>query len=207
MTRLTTRSLVALVSAALALAVGTDVAFAKAPPGDCGWSPLTQPFTPWNDSGGYFLVPGASFEGDTSNWTLDGGAAVVAGNESYDAGSATDGSSLSLPTGSDATTPSVCVTVESPTLRLFVLNQGAKDAKLELDLNFVDDKGNAKTQKLKDLTGGSSWTLTDPIKFLGPINSVLDHAGKTDVSFTFKPKDAKGVWQIDDAYVDPRKTY
>ena len=133
------------------------------------------------------------------------GTSIVAGNESYDVNSPTDSQSLSIPTGAGATTPLVCVTVDSPTMRVFVLNTGAKDAKLEVDLNFVDDKGNPKTQKLKDLPGGSSWTLTDPIKFLGPINSVLDHNGKTNVSFTFTPKDNKGNWQLDDEYVDPIK--
>ena len=49
--------------------------------------------------------------------------------------------------------------------------------------------------------------LTDALKFLGPINSILDRDGKASVSFTFQPKDAKGAWQIDDAYVDPLKSH
>lgn len=196
-----------LATVAVVAMVGAGVAVAKAPPGDCGWSGMTQPFaSAFGDTGSYFLVPGASFEGDMSGWSLNGVAAVVGGNESYYVNSATDSQSLSIPNGSSATTPAVCVTVDSPTMRVFVVNTGTKDSKLEVDLNFTDDHGNAKTQKLKDLPGGSSWTLTNPIKFLGPINSVLDHDGKTTVSFTFRPKDNKGSWQIDDEYVDPMKS-
>jgi hypothetical protein len=92
---------------------------------------------------------------------------------------------------------------------VFVLNTGAKDSKLEVDLNYTDDKGKPRTQKLKDIGTDKTlgtWTLTNPIKFLGPINSILDHDGKTNVSFTFSPKDNKGDWRIDDEYVDPIKS-
>jgi len=187
--------------------VVVSAAVAKAPPGDCGWGATSQPFTNWNDDGNYFLVAGGSFEGDLSGWGLDG-ATVVAGNESYFVNSPSDSQSLSIANGGSATTPSVCVTVDSPALRLVVLNTGAKDSKLEVDLNFTDDHGNPRTQKLTDIgtdkTTGT-WTLSNPIKFLGPINSVLNHDGKTNVTFTFSPKDNKGAWQIDDEYVDPIK--
>ena len=193
--------------ALVAALVSAGSAFGKAPPGDCGWEASSQPFTSWGDDGGYFLLSGGSFEGDTSGWSLSG-AAVVAGSESFYVNSPADSQSLSIPNGASATTPSVCVTVDSPTLRFFVLNTGAKDAKLQVSLNYIDDKGNPRTQKLKDIGTDKkvgSWTLTDPIKFLGPINSVLDHDGKTNVTFTFAPKDGKGNWQIDDEYVDPIK--
>ena len=194
--------------AVLAALVAAGTALAKAPPGDCGWDAGSQPFTNWGDSGSYFLVPGGSFEGGTSGWSLSG-AAVVPGNESFYVNSLSDSQSMSIPDDASATSPSVCVTVQSPSLRFFVLNTGAKDAKLEVDLNYTDDKGKARTQKLKDIGTDKtlgSWTLTDPIRFLGPINSVLDHDGKTNVSFTFSPKDSKGNWQIDDEYVDPIKS-
>jgi hypothetical protein len=194
--------------AVLAALVAAGSALAKAPPGDCGWDAGSQPFTSWGDSGSYFLVPGGSFENDTSGWSFSG-ATVVPGNELFYVNSPSDSQSLSIPNGRSATTPSVCVTVQSPSLRFFVLNTGAKDSKLEVDLNYIDDKGNARTQKLKDIGTDKtlgSWTLTDPIKFLGPINSILDHDGKTNVSFTFAPKDIKGIWRIDDEYVDPIKS-
>ena len=37
--------------------------------------------------GEYFLISGGDFEGDLSDWTLNHGAAMVPGNESYQLGS------------------------------------------------------------------------------------------------------------------------
>jgi hypothetical protein len=177
--------------------------------GNCDWmnATLPTPFAPWGDDGQYFLISGGDFEGDLSDWTLNDGAATVSGNESYQLGSPSDSQSLLLPNGASVTTPTICVTAQSPDLRLAVLNTGAKDAKLEVDLNFTDDKGNPRTQKLKDLRGGPSWKLTDSLKFLGPVNSILKRNGQTTVSFTFvasaKKDSQDSSWQIDDLYVDP----
>lgn len=187
-------------------AVGAGAGSAKAPPGDCGWPAPTQPLLPFGDAGSYYLFAGGSFEGDQSGWSLDDGAAVVSGNESFYANGAGDGQSLALPAGASATSPETCVTVQSPSLRFFLRNTGAKDAKLRVSLNFTDKDGKPRTQKLKDVDAGHSvgaWVLIDPLKFLGPINSILDKNGKATVSFTFEPKDEKGNWQIDDLYVDP----
>ena len=71
-------------------AVAAGMATAKPPKsggvtGVCDWmdATLPTPFAPWNDFGQYFLLSGADFEGDLSGWTMSNGAAVVAGNESY----------------------------------------------------------------------------------------------------------------------------
>jgi hypothetical protein len=197
--------------------VGTAVATTGAlagPPkggvsGNCDWmnTSLPTPFAPWDDSGQYFLISGGDFEGDLSGWTFADGATTVSGNESYQIGSPSDSQSLALPSGSSVTTPTICVTAQSPDLRLAVLNSGVKDAKLRVYLNFTDDKGNPRTQKLKDLEGESYWAFTDPLKFLGPVNSILKRNGQTTVSFTFVAKAKKDApdsfWQIDDLYVDP----
>jgi len=180
--------------------------------GNCDWMnmSLPTPFVPWNDDGQYFLMSGGDFEGDLSDWTLGNGASTVLGNESYQIGSPADSQSLLLPSGSSVTTPTVCVTAQSPDLRLAVLKSGTKEAKLRVYLNFTDDKGNPRTQKLKDLAGSESWTFTDPLKFLGPVNNILKRNGQTTVSFTFAVETKKdsqdAVWQIDDIYVDPYKS-
>ena len=202
-------SLFVCVLAAASVATGTALAGKPAVVGNCDWMnmSLPTPFAPWDgDSGQYFLVPGGDFEGDLSGWTLNDGAATVSGNESFQLGSLSDTQSLLLPDGASVTTPDICVTMQSPDLRFALLNQGVKDAKLQVFLNFTDDKGNPRTQKLKDLTGGPSWALSDPLKFLGPVNSILKRNGQTTVSFTFvanAKKGSQGSWQIDDIYVDP----
>ena len=209
--------LTALVAVALVgMAMATSGALAGSPKGgvsgNCDWmnTSLPTPFAPWDDYGQYFLVSGGDFEGALSDWTLNDGAAIVPGNESYQLGSPSDSHSLALPNGSSVTTPIICVTAQSPDLRMAVLNSGAKDPKLRVYLNFTDDKGNPRTQKLKDLRGGPSWTLTDSLKFLGPVNNILKRNGQATVSFTFaaeaKQDTPDSHWQIDDLYVDPYKS-
>ena len=208
------RSGLVLAICVLVAAVAAGPATSKPPKvtGLCDWmdATLPTPFAPWNDFGQYFLLSGGDFEGDLSGWELTNGAAVVSGNESYQIGSSSDSQSLLLPPGSSVTTQDVCVTAQSPDLRVALRSTGAKDPKLEIDLNFIDDKGNPRTQKLKDLRGGPEWAFTDPLKFLGPVNSILKRNGQTVVSFTFVAKAKKDapdmLWQIDDLYVDPYKS-
>jgi hypothetical protein len=198
--------LATLVVTATVIGLAAGSALAKAPPGDCGWQSLSEPLSSLGDSNTYFLMAGSSFEADLADWSLDG-AVVASGNETYFASGPGD-HSLGVAAGASATSPAVCVTIESPTLRFFLRNTGAKDAKLRVSLNFVDKDGKPRTQKLKDIGADSvgAWELTDPLKFLGPINSILDKNGKATVSFEFEPKDDKGNWQIDDIFVDPMKS-
>src|SRR4051812_12239340 len=86
---------------------------------DCGDPLVTQPFTPWKDTNHYKLADAGDFEGGTPGWTLTGGAKVVGGDATSLIGSASDDSSLSLPAGSSATSPAVCVGMDEPTMRFF----------------------------------------------------------------------------------------
>jgi len=169
---------------------------------------LPTPFSRWGDYGRYFEVPGGDFEGSLSGWTLRNGAIPAYGNDSYRIGSQYDQRSLLLPAYSSVTTPSICVTVLSPDLRFAVLRLGGVDTKLEVDLNYTDDKGVSRTQKVATVTGGYGWTLTDSVMFLKPVTSLLKRNGQTNVSFTFVANGSSrpGVWQIDDVWVDPYKS-
>src|SRR4051812_41591350 len=85
---------------------------------DCGEPPaITQPFGPWGDGSDYKLVD--PFESGTAGWALTGAAGVVAGNEPFLVHGASDAASLSVPAGSVAVSPPVCVGHGEPTLRLF----------------------------------------------------------------------------------------
>src|SRR6266571_7697488 len=65
-------------------------------------------FLPWGDTSNYMLTPGGSFEESTTLWKLSGGAKVVSGNEPYFIHSKKDRSSLYMPAGSSASTPTMC---------------------------------------------------------------------------------------------------
>jgi len=199
-------AVLAMVAVAIAASAGT--ALANVPAGDCGWPASLQPFAPWSDSSAYFLAPGGSFEGDLSGWTLGGDAAVVPGNESFFVNAPTDTYSLSLPAGSSATTQSVCVTVDSPAIRLFAMN-GGSDKPLTISLNYTATDGKTHTAKVADIKQMAAWAATDQIQFLKPIKDLLKKDGQASVSFTFSVKDDKdhpSAWQIDDLYIDPLKS-
>jgi hypothetical protein len=164
-----------------------------------------QPFLPWHDHGTYFLAPGGAFETTPAGWTLSGGAEVVPGNEPYQVNSASDANSLSLPTGSSATSPQICVTIHSPNLRLFSTNGGSMRSLLGISVNYTDKHGVPRTASIGALRGGSSWSVSPQVQFINRIAPIVGGHGQTWVSFTFAPGSA-GAWRIDDFYVDPLKS-
>jgi hypothetical protein len=175
-------------------------------PSSCTVSSATaQPFLPWHDQGSYFLAPGGSFESPLAlnGWSTSGNVSIVNGNENYYVGSASDSQSMSIPAGGSATTPPICVSVHTPNLRLFVLNNGATSSRLQVSVNYTDKNGNAQTAPVAYLQGGSSWSLSPQVLFLNNIAPVVGGQGQTSVSFTFT---SGGAWQIDDLYVDPIKS-
>jgi hypothetical protein len=195
----------AALAALVAGALSTGAVAGSQPVADCPSQTLVQPFLPWHDYGTYFLAPGGAFETTPAGWTLSGGAEVVAGNESSHVDSASDANSLTLPTGSSATSPQVCVTIHSPNLRLFSANGGSVRSMLDLTVNYTDTRGAARSALIGTLRGGSSWSLSSQILFMSRIAPVVGGHGQTWVSFTFKPTSG-GAWRIDDVYVDPLKS-
>ena len=194
-------ALAALVTGAVAAsAAGQDKTIAACPP-----QTLVQPFLFWHDHSSYFLAAGGACETTPAGWTLNGGAAIVAGNESWHVNSAGDAASLGLPTGSAATSPPICVTVHSPNIRLFSANDGSTRSALQVLLNYTDKHGLARTTTVGTLRGGSSWALSPQIMFLRFVSPVVGGQGQTWVTFTFKPTSG-GDWRIDDFYVDPIKS-
>jgi hypothetical protein len=170
----------------------------------CSWPTLTQAFAPWGDSNLYFLAPDGNFQGGASGWGLSGGAGVVSGGAGYDS---TDAGSLALPTTSaGATTPTMCVTSDAPVFRMFIKNNGNLghiDGQLAIYLNFTGADGKPQQVKIAGLTVKSTaWTLTPPISFIQYISTPLK-SGFANISFTIKPNDDHGNWQVDQVYVDP----
>jgi hypothetical protein len=212
---LSPRTLMSIAIAAIMLAAGAGTALAGGRPGhagssktasDCPASTLVQPFLPWLDPGQYFLAPGGSFESSLAGWTATGGAKIVPGNESYYVNNPADTRSLSLPAGSSVTSPSVCVTLTSPDLRLFVQNTGSLLSTLRVDVNYTNLLGRPATSPVGLLIGGSKWSPSLPVLFL--LNIVPQALkGQTWVSFTLTPIGSAGKWGVDDFYVDPLKNH
>jgi hypothetical protein len=166
---------------------------------DCGDPAVSQPFKPWLDASNYKLV--GDFEDGTDGWTLTGGAKVVAGDGSAKVGDAGDAQSLSLPAGSTATTPPVCVGLNEPTLRLLARKNSGLLSMLTVWVDVQTSLGVWVTLPIgADLGGG--WHPTLPMLVVANLLPLLP-PDQTAVRFRFAPL-LGGSWQIDDVYVDPR---
>jgi hypothetical protein len=168
----------------------------------CPAQTIEHPFTRWLDGGNYVLVPGGTMEGSLSAWKLAGGAKVVSGNESFYVHGAGEKLALSLPSGSSATTPPMCVGVLDPTLRYMAANDGGLLSLLTVQILYYPPGGGVLTLPLGLNVGGKSWAPSLPTivaaNLLGLINS-----GTTKVAFRFTPTGIGAKWRIDDVYVDP----
>src|SRR5579859_2132505 len=153
----------------------------------CPTFSTVEPFAPWGDYGDYFLGPAADFEGSLTGWTAKGGAKIVSGNESYYVNSPTDSHSLSLPKGGSATTPSICVTLETPDIRMFVRNSGSSNATFQINMTYTNNQGKASTATVAKIAvvKNAAWAPIDPVMFLANIQSILSSNDQTWVTFQF----------------------
>ena len=190
----------AIASAAFASTASAGLITASAE--SCDDGALTQPFQRWGDRANYKLVDGGSFESGATGWQLSGRAQVVSGNESFKVGGSSHSRSLSLPAGSRATTPFVCVGAHEPTLRLFARRQSGLLTSLLVEVQLQTSLGlSAWLPVLPGDLGGSSWHPTVAMPVLVNLLT-LSTADRTPVRFRFTPL-LLGSWQIDDVYVDP----
>jgi hypothetical protein len=166
---------------------------------------LEQPFLPWLDPAHYVLAPDGGLEADARGWTLRGGAEVVSVNEPFFARSRADERSLALPAGSSATTPTMCVGLEHPTLRLFVANAGSPLSRLKVEVLFEGVLGLAQSVSVAHVAARTGWLPTAPLPVLVNATALpLLTDGGASVAFRFTPQGV-GTWSVDDVYVDPFK--
>jgi hypothetical protein len=197
--------LVAVAALAIAVAAPAGAAVDGVVPA-CPRATYEQPFAPWLDVASYVLAPDGGLESGAAGWSLDGGAAVVAENESFFVRDAGDTSSLSLPSGSTATTSSMCVDATSPDLRFFVRNSGSLLSTLKVEVLYTDALGQPRSLPVAVLAAGSRWQPTPPVPFLANLtNPPLVTDGTTSVAFRFTAQGSWSGWKIDDVYVDPFK--
>jgi hypothetical protein len=168
----------------------------------CPDQPLARTFQPWLDPAWYVAAPDGGLEAGAEGWALDGGAAVVAGNEPFYVGDPGDARSLALPTGASATTPPVCMGVEHPTLRFFARNTGSPTSTLVVSVVFRDLLGRERALPVSAIVAGDEWAPTPVVPVLVNLLSLL---GDQQVAFRFTALDERGEWTIDDVYVDPYK--
>jgi hypothetical protein len=186
--------LVALAAPAVAQA-GPLVASAP----NCDDQQLSRPFLPWLDVAKYTLNSGGDFENGASGWSLNG-ASVAEGNESFDVGGAADSRSLNVPSGSSATSSTICVGLDHPDIRFFARNTGSLLGTLKVEVLFEDASGDVHNLLIGTAVGGSRWQPTLPMPVVANLLPLLP-GDMTPVQFRFTVQG--GNWSIDDVYVDP----
>ena len=204
------RILLGLAALASAAAMTASAAAPSARAASLGLScpdPSSQPFLPWNDAAHYEAAPDSGFENGASGWTLTGGAHVVTGNEPYMVGGAGQSHSLSLPAGSSATSPPMCIGLLSSQMRLFMQNTGAATSKMRVQVIYNGGAGAllgglGSTLGISDratLAGTKTWQPSAQYLMLGGLLPLLTQS----VQFRFTPLSTGGNWRIDDVYLDP----
>jgi hypothetical protein len=201
--------LIAVVAATLALAApasaeelttdegGEEVAVEQtaATTQTCSDPVIVNPFTSFGDDRNYVLAPFGDFEGSQlTGWNLEGGAATTADEDSN--------LSLSLPAGSTATSPAMCIDLDYPTVRFFVRNLLEDGADLTVQVMYVDHKKAYQPHTVAKLKAKHGWGLTKDIK-IDPQRGGKE-AGWRRVAFRFVGHKDKGAFSVDNLYVDPR---
>jgi hypothetical protein len=186
-----------------ATSASAGILVASAP--SCDEQVTSQPFkTQFGDNAYYTLVRGGNFEASTAGWTLSGGASVTSGNESFNVGGASDARSLSLPYGSSATSATICVGIEHPTIRFFTKRHTAGLfglSVLKVDVLVELFTGDVVTLPIGVIANANSWSATLPTLAIANLLPLLP-GERTAIALKFTPI-LGGDWSIDDVYVDP----
>lgn len=197
------RGLLAAITAAVAIgafAAPASAGILTASAKDCGDESLSRPFAGFGDSHQYKIVPGGSFEGALTDWTLAGKAKVVAGNEPWKVGGSSHGKSLVLPAGSSAITAPTCVGLAEPTLRFFAKKNSGLLSTLAVSVYVKTSLGLVVPVPVGVVLGNGQWKATPQMLIVANLLPLLP-GDRTPVAFQFTP--LLGEWQIDDVYVDP----
>jgi hypothetical protein len=164
----------------------------------------TQVFAPWQDAANYLLAPNGSFEFGSYGWSLSGGASIVSGNEPF---YPTGTHSLSLPSGSTATSPTVCLGTQQLYIRMFGKDLGGVDSGLRVRIQFYGLLNNLLGVKdFAVFPGGGDWAPTSQVQsgggLLAPL-PVVSIVSSTSARIQITPLGTGSRWQIDDVYIDP----
>jgi hypothetical protein len=168
----------------------------------CSYPGAEKVFSPWGDQRNYVLAPDGGFEAGGSGWQLNRGAAVVAGNESLYLNDAADSKSLSLPAGSSAVSPPVCMSIDTPSFRLVARNTGDPSSQLRVEASYKL-LGLIRTKTAGTLRSGSTWAPTQSVSTVLTLSTIVGTLIPSAIEIRFTPLDSKGSWQVDDLYIDP----
>ena len=163
--------------------------------GGCG---ATAPvFLPWGDLESYYFAPNGGFENGSTNWSLSGGAQVVAQNNEPWFLAGFGSHALQIPTGGSASI-NVCYGLTYPAVRAFAAGQGG-DARIHVRVVSRSLLGVLSILDGGTFTAGSKWQPTPKISTL--FSALAAPLGSKSMQLQFTVE--SGTAQIDDLFVDP----
>ncbi|HMI81663.1 MAG TPA: hypothetical protein VK480_07735 [Solirubrobacterales bacterium] len=177
------------------------VAFPAATAQACPYTGAEQVFKPWGDLSFYVLGPDGGFENGASGWALSGGARTVHGNESFHLNDPSDSRSLSLPAGSSAVSPSVCMSIDTPHFRMVARNTGDPASYLKVEATY-SLLGLLHTKTLNDVKAGPTWAPTQQLSTVLTLSTVTGTLTPSAINIRITPV-GDGKWTVDDLYIDP----
>jgi len=180
------------------LALGLSATGAQA----CSYPGAQPVFAPWEDQHDYALAPEGGFEAGGRGWSLRGGATAVDGNESYQLNGPADSRSLSLSSGSSATSPPICMSIDTPLLRLMVRNGGDPSSRLRIEAVY-NLLGLVRTNVVNTIGAGQSWEPSRQLSTVLGLSTLVGTILPSSIQVRITPLDDRGQWQVDDLYVDP----
>jgi hypothetical protein len=162
----------------------------------CPGQTFSQPFEALKDSNYYTLVEGSEFNEGAAGWELSGGAQIVAAADSP------SGSALDLPSGAEAVSPPVCVTLLYPTARVFVQNADGGGG-VAVSVAYAGTKTEEKPKNVGQVHGEhSEWTLSNPFNVQPQIAGKVEEVRQ--VRFHFAASGKGNDYRLQGLYVDPR---
>jgi hypothetical protein len=187
---------------AILAAVVAVMACAAATAQACDYRGAEQVFRPWGDNHFYVLAPDGGFEAGGTGWSLSGGAATVAGNESFYLNDASDQRSLSLPAGSSAVSPPICMSIDTPIFRLLARNTGNQSAGLRVEATYKL-LGLVRTKTVSTVYGGQDWAPAQQMSTVLTLSTIVGTLIPSAIQIRITPVGTGGSWQVDDVYIDP----
>jgi hypothetical protein len=164
----------------------------------CEGQTFSQPFAAWNDYNYYTLVQGGEFNSASEGWELKGGAQIL---QSRRPNRSTAGV-LNLPSGSEAVSPPVCVTLQYKTARVWVRNVKGTEG-VAVSVAYAGTPTATSPMGVGLVHGAHScWTLSDPFN-LEP-QTAGPNEGTRQVRLVFLAGGQTSDFQLYGLYVDPR---
>ena len=169
-------------------------------------SKTEKAFDRWGDNSQYTLAPNGSLEDGSAGWSLSG-ARVIPQSNTLRSGKY----SLSLPSGSSATSPAACVKLADPASRFFLRNTGSSDGSLRVDVTYKSLLGLfTMTSTLGYAKANGSWQPGP--KYSHELENILGALAlngdllSAQLRFRFTPVGRGASFEIDDLFVDPLLT-